>query len=171
MKMKFIFGICLIIMLISITGCGNTPSNNKNNGNANKTDIETKVEELDIKLNTTGSFNGIKFKYPSNIMYSHLGTYCIMDYMNGSEFIFRIGMYFFENKNLDKVMETSKVTFSSLTNINGKTWHVYSGTNDDGKKMTNYAYQHNDDTYTITFIYDKDISNFMNAFMNTVEFN
>lgn len=170
MKKRMWLGICLVIILFSIVGCGSTPSTNGGNTNKNKSDIKTTVEDLDIILDMNGSFNGMKYKYPANIMASNLGTYVIMDYMNGPEFIFRIGMYFFENKNLDKVMETSKLTDSYLTNINGKTWHVYNGIGDDDKKVTNYAYQYNDDTYTITFIYDKDISSFMNVFMNTVQF-
>ena len=164
--------LCFVILLF-IAGCtkGNVSvSESVSEIKEDTSKIEAKVDDLVIDLNYTGSFNGIKYKYPSEAMTSNVGTYSIIDYMNNGEFIFRIAMYRFENKSLDQTMSSSSIESKVIKNINNRSWSVYNDVQEDGKKMINYAYEYNGSTYTITFIYDKDINNFIDVFMNNVEF-
>ena len=180
MEKKKILAILIILILtiglLTLTGCADSKYDDSSNTNKasseekKKESLEANVDDLTISLNYSGSFNGISYKYPSKATTSNIGTYSIMDYMNGSEFIFRVAMYYFENKTLNQAMEGSSTTSKGTKIINGKEWNVYEGKSQDGKNLINYAYQHNSDTYTIIFIYDKDISNFIDVFMNTVNF-
>ena len=169
--MKKILSLLIIALVLIVTGCGDTGNNNTSNGKANEsTDVEVKVDDLIVKLNFTGSFNALTFKYPSEAQTMNVGTYYMMDYLNNGDFIVRVAMYRFENKPLEKAMEGSSATYRGTETINGIQWHVYDGKTQNGEKMVNYAYRYNSDTYTITFIFNKDLNNFMEVFMKELKF-
>lgn len=164
MKRKIL--ISLILSILLITGCGNSTNDNKNEGQV-QDKLEAKVENLTISLDSTGSFNDISYKYPSKATTGNVGLYNIMDYMNDKELVFRVVMYYFENKSLDDAMT---ITSNKTKTINGIEWHIYDDKTEDGKDLTTYAYYNNKGTYSIGFIHDKDINNFIDVFMNTVKF-
>lgn len=177
-KILLIGTICVILIsvLLCLTGCGNSKTSdtvieNKNSVEEKKKEtLEVNVEDLTISLNSSSSLNNMLYKFPTKATTSSLGTYTIMDYMNGSEFIFRVAMCYFTNKSINQAMEGSSAISKGTKTINGKDWNLYEGKTQDGKKLINYAYLYNKDTYTITFIFDKDISDFIDLFMNNVEF-
>ncbi len=174
MRRKILFSLLVIIALFTITGCGNNEMNNNTNNqketeNKKSDKLEVKVNDLNIEFDDTGSFKGISYKYPTKAITSNVGTYSIIDYMNKDEFIFRIAFYFFENKTLDQVMSNNSIPSIGTKTINNKTWNVYEGIEND-RNVTNYVYEQNDGTYTITFVYDKDIHELINLFMNNVTF-
>ena len=157
-----------LLVLFIITGCSKNEDNKPKE--SNNEIIEVKVDNNKIQLKSTGSFNGITFKYPIEATTMNVGTYYLMDYLDNGNFIFRIAMYYFENKSLDKTMENTTANYKGTKSINNKVWHIYEGKTEDNKNMLNYAYEHNTGTYTITFIFDKSLDDFINVFMNNVRF-
>lgn len=170
MKKKIVLCILVMVMFITI-GCSKKNDNDKTNNETNQNSIlEVNIDGLTIKLDSKKEFYDMTFNYPLKAQAMTLGTYFMADYMNGSEFIFRLGTYYFENKTIEQAMSGSTVSDKGTTIINGREWHVYDDVTQDGKKMINYAYQPNNNTYTITFIYDKNIDNLISLFMNKVDF-
>ena len=175
MKKKIILSI-LVLMLVLLTGCNSDvkkedKTNNSNTKQEEKSSVpEAKVDDLVIKFNMSSSFQKMKYRFPEKAMTSSLGTYTIMDYMNGSEFIFRIGMYFFDNKSVEQTMTDASIESVGTKTINGITWNAYEGDTKDGKKTKNFAYYYDGGTYTVTFIYDKNISDVITTFMNNISF-
>ena len=162
----------VLVILIMLTGCRKKEENVQPNPDDVMSDVlNVKVEKYNISLDTTGSFNAMTFKYPGKSTYSNLGTYCIMDYMDGSDLVVRIAITYFENKILDNAMQSNSVKLKDVKKINGKEWNVYEGKSQDNKDMIVYAHQRENDSYTITFMSDKDINSFKDSFMNTVFFN
>ena len=66
---------------------------------------------------------------------------------------------------------TPTITYKEDAKFNNKSWNVYEGKQNDGKNMINYVIKYNNDVYSITFISDKDIKNFVNLFMENVNYN
>lgn len=159
--------LCLLVLFM-ITGCssnGDKPNEEVKKNNA----IQAKVGDLAIELKSSETFKGISFKYPTSAQTMNVGTYYLMDYLDDGNFVFRIAMYYFENKALDKAMENASAVNEGTKTINGNVWHIYSGKTDDGKNMLNYALEVNKSTYTITFIFDDNLDNFIEVFMNNVK--
>ena len=168
MKKKLLL-IMVIVCLFAVTACTN--SKNETNEKEEKQEKSIlKIGNVAVDLNRSGSFRGISYKYPENAMASTVGTFAIMDLMNGEDLVVRIAMYFFENKTIVEVNAGSGLSSVDAIEYNNNTWNVYEGTK-DGKKVMNYATQEGDDSYTITFLSDYDISEFSDAFMKTVVFN
>lgn len=171
MKKKYLV-IILLISIITLVGCGSKENKEKdNNSNSEKTTDTIKVDNVEVKLDLSNTFNKMIYKYPSNALSSNVGVYTIMDYMNGQEFIFRIAMYYFSRKTIGQVMENSSLSSVDALTYNNATWNVYEGIQDDGKKVINYVTEYNGDAYTITFISDKDLKELAKEFMNNVKFN
>lgn len=162
--------ILLILLLFTITGCGQV-SNNKTavEGNRQK-EVVAQIDHLEVKLNSNGAFKRLTFKYPHDATTMNVGTYYMMDYLDNGNFVFRIAMYCFENRTLDETMKDTTSTFKGTKTINDRIWHIYEGKTNDNKNLLNYAYQYNNDTYTITFIFDNNLDEFINVFMNNVRF-
>lgn len=171
MKSKLLSGLLLVVALFMITGCDNKPNNTNGNTNTEKKDTSSlKIGTVSVDLNRSGSFHDTSYKYPENAMASNVGTFAIMDLMNGEDLVVRIALYFFENKTIGEVNPGSGLSSVDAIEYNNNTWNVYEGIK-DGKKLINYATQEGDDSYTITFISNDDAFEFSDAFMKTVEFN
>ncbi|MBR2743977.1 MAG: hypothetical protein IKE01_01595 [Clostridia bacterium] len=173
MKRRILLVFLIIAGLIVLTGCGNkisSTTNSSNRGNEKEIVSSMKIGNIDLDLNRSGSFNAISYKYPENAMASNVGTYSVMDVMNGEELVVRIAMYFYENKTMGDVNAGAGLSSVDAIEYNNNVWNVYEGTK-DGKKVINYVTQEGDDSYTITFISDNDTTNFSNEFMKTVKFN
>ena len=161
----------LIVGVFTITGCGNKENNNTNSTNQTTKDtLEVKVNDLTIELNYTGTLADISYKYPSKAVNSTIGTYSIMDYMNNGEFVFRILVAKFDNTSVADAMKSKNIKNVGNKNLNDITWNIYEGIQDDGKKTIVYACQHDRDVYSITFVFDNNIDDLINLFMNNVKF-
>ena len=173
MKKKILLGLLVLVGLFMITGCGNKTNNiNHNISETNEKENQSslKVGDVLVDLNKSGSFHDISYKYPENAMASNVGTFAIMDLMNGEDLVVRIAMYFYENKAMGEVNAGEGLYSVDAIEYNNNVWNVYEGTK-DGKKVMNYITQEGDDSYTITFLSNDDISEFSDAFMKTVIFN
>ena len=168
MKKKYLI-IALLISVFTLAGCGSKESKNEEQS-TDKGNSEIKVDGINIEFDLSGSFNGMSYKYPSKALSSNVGTYSIMDYMDGQDFIFRVAMYYFSGKTIGQVMENSSLSRVDALPFNNATWNVYEGVQDDGKKVINYVTENNGDAYTITFISDKNIKELANEFMKNVSF-
>ncbi len=169
---KILLALIMIISLFLLVGCGKEKKSNEPKPGEVMSDVlNVKIDKYDISLDTTGTLNSMTFKYSSKSTYNNLGTYCIMDYMDGSDLVVRVAISYFENRILDDAMKSSSVKFKDIKKINSKEWNVYEGKSKDNKKMIVYAHQRETDSYTITFMSDKDINSYKDAFMNTVFFN
>lgn len=169
MKKKIYLTLLLFISIFLIVGC-NKSSNKNNNENTKNDTLEVKVDDVTVELDLTGSFNDLSFKYPAKATTMNVGTYYLMDYMNNDDLVVRVAIYRFENKTLDETMNGASAAPKGTKSYNERYWHIYEGTTDDGKNSYNYAYQYNNDTYTITFISGKNINDFIETFMNTITF-
>lgn len=177
MKKKILLVLLLIVGIFTITGCGSneTENNNRNNTNSNsqKTNdkLEAKVNDLVIELNYTGTLSNMFYKYPSKAVDSSVGTYSIMDYMNNGEFVFRILVAKFDNTAIDTAMNSSITKKTGTKNINNIEWNIYEGIQEDGKKTIAYACSNDSDVYSVTFVFDDNVDDLINLFMNNVKFN
>lgn len=171
MKKKILICLLAIIALFTLTGCKN---NKKTETKKDKElpimeNVEAKVGRYTITLDKTASFNGISFKYPSNAVSSNVGTYSIIDYMDGNNLVVRVATYFFDMKKPYEVMADSSLTETSTMSVNDKEWTVYEGVQDD-KQVTTLVLYYNNSTYTITFLSDYNITEFMNTFIASIEY-
>ena len=165
---KKLLGIFVILGLLIVTGCG-SKTNSTTGSNEKTIDNNLKIGNVSVDLNRSGSFHDISYKYPENAMASNVGTFAIMDLMNGDNLVVRIAMYFFENKSIGEVNPGSGLSSVDAIEYNNNTWNIYKGVK-DGKKVLNYATQEGSDSYTITFISDEDTTEFSNEFMKNVIF-
>ena len=170
MKKKLLIGLLVMIGLFTLTGCGVKTNNNSNSASKKEEKSGLKVGKVSVDLNMSGSFHDISYKYPEKAQTSNVGTYSIMDLMNGEDLVVRIAMYYFENKTLGEAQPGEGLSSVDAIEYNNNVWNVYEGTK-DGKKVMNYATQEGSDTYTITFISNDDLSSFSNEFMKKVIFN
>lgn len=174
MKKKFLLGLLVIVTLFTITGCG-TNEVNEPKQNGSKNDVSSmeklKVGNVEVELNMSGSFNDITYKYPQSALTSNVGTYSIIDYMDNNIFVFRIAMSLYDGKTIDEVMKGSSLSNVEALKFNDNTWNIFKGKQEDGKNILNFVTRENNDSYSIAFISDEDISDFANEFMKNVRFN
>ena len=173
MKKKIILLMILVLTLGIVTGCGGSSSQEESSNKKGKenNDATVKVGNKDVKINRSGSFVEMTFRYPDSALASNVGTYSIIDYMDNNEFVFRIALYFFEGKTIEDVMAGSTLSSVDALPYGEYTWNVYQGKQDDGKSVLNYVTQVGDNSYTVTFISDYDMKDFADAFMKNVNFN
>ena len=173
MKKKILLGILVLLVLFAVTGCGNKTEEITDDSGKTNEKVETsnlKVGNVSVDLSSSGSFHAISYKYPKDATTGNVGTFAIMDLMNGENLVVRIAMYYFENKSMGEVNAGEGLSRVDAIEYNNNTWNVYEGKK-DGKNVMNYVTQEGDDSYTITFLSDEDISKFSNEFMKTVVFN
>ena len=171
MKKKLLLGLLVLVVMFTITGCGT--KTNVIKGNRINEEVKTsnlKIGNVSADLNRSASFHDISYKYPENATYGNVGTFTIMDLMDGEKLAVRIAMYFYENKAMGAINAGAGLSSIDAIRYNNNTWNVYQGVK-DGKNVMNYATQEGDNSYTITFLSDYDIKEFSNAFMKTVVFN
>lgn len=118
----------------------------------------------------SGSFNKISYKFPSKASSSNVGTYAIIDLMDSSDLLVRVAMSIYTGKTIGDVMKGSNLSSVDAVEFNNNIWNLYEGMQEDGKKILNYVTQESGDSYSITFISDKNINDFVNEFMNNVVF-
>ena len=171
---KILVFILSIVMLFTITGCGNnnssSPENNSNGTTKNEDVFKLKIDNIDVELNSSSSFNNLSYKYPSKGIYSSFGTYVIIDLMNSSDLLVRVAMSYYQGKTIGDVIKGSDLSSVDAKTFNNNTWNIYKGKQNDGKNILNYITVDNGDAYSIAFISDKDINDFINSFMNNVKF-
>lgn len=170
MKKKIILSLLVVVTVFTLIGCGKSGNSENKEESNDKISTSVKVEDLKVELDMKGSFNGITYKYPSSALTSNVGTYSIMDYMDGQDFVFRVAMYYFSGKTIEQVMQNTTLSSLDAIQFNSETWNVYEGVQTDGKKIINYVTEHNGDAYTITFISDKTIDELATVFMKNVSF-
>ena len=170
MKKKTILSLLVVVTVFTLIGCGKSGNSENKEESNDKISTSVKVEDLKVELDMKGSFNGITYKYPSSALTSNVGTYSIMDYMDGQDFVFRVAMYYFNGKTIGQVMQNTTLSSVDAIQFNSETWNVYEGVQTDGKKIINYVTEHNGDAYTITFISDKTIDELATVFMKNVNF-
>lgn len=90
--------------------------------------------------------------------------------MNNDDLLVRIGMSFYSGKTIGEVIQGSDLSSVDALTYNDVVWNVYEGMQDDGKKIINYVTVYDGDAYSIAFISDKDIEEFINSFMENVLF-
>ena len=171
MKRKILLGLLVLVGLFMITGCGT--KTNVIKGNRSNEEVKTsnlKIGNVSVDLNRLASFHDISYKYPENATYGNMGTFAIMDLMDGEKLAVRIAMYFYENKAMGAINAGAGLSSVDVIRYNNNTWNVYKGVK-DGKQVMNYATQEGDNSYTITFLSDYDIEEFSDVFMKTVIFN
>ena len=167
--MKKIIKIIMLVLIFSMfIGCEKKEDNKELDNKKNVIEIE--VDGITIKLDYKREFKDMSFIIPSSSQTMTVGTYFFCDYMNGEDFIFRIATYYFENKTVEETMEGSSESSLGTKTINGREWHIYKDVSQNGENILNYVYQNNNDTYTITFIYVKDLNDFIDTFMKLVDF-
>ena len=172
MKKKILLVFLIVIGLFTLVGCGNN-NKNENNSNENKTEEkenDLKIGEVAVEIDMSASFNEMTFKYPQKATYSNIGTYAIMDLMDQSDLLVRVAISSYNGKTIDEAMEGTSLTKGKSSIINNSTWIIYEGKQNDGKNILNYVTQTNGNVYSIAFISDKDINDFVNAFMSNVNF-
>ena len=169
--------ICIVIFILVVTilaGCG---KNNGNNEGAKVAEpVEVTVNDLPVKLDTIGTFNDVSFYYPEGSKWTAKDQYNIdyytAEYHEGHSILFRVALEYSENKTIDEVMGSKNASNDASKTINGIEWQIYNGENLYGDKTIYYAYRHNNDTYTILFMFGgQQDKNFVDVFMNTVTFN
>lgn len=170
MKRKILLGLLVLVGLFMITGCGTNPKTEINGIEEQKKQSNLKIGNVSIDLNRSASFHDISYKYPENATSGNMGTFAIMDLMDGEKLAVRIAMYFYENKEMGAINAGAGLSSVDVIRYNNNTWNVYKGVK-DGKQVMNYATQEGDNSYTITFLSDYDIEEFSDVFMKTVIIN
>ena len=170
MKKKLLLVLLVLVVMFTITGCGQKTNDSK--GNSGNEEVETsslKIGNVSADLKRSGSFHDISYKYPDNTTSGNMGVFAIMDLMDGEKLAVRIALYFYENETLGEVQAGSGLSSVDAIRYNNNTWNVYKGIK-DGNQVMNYATQEGDDSYTITFISNDEIEEITNDFMKEVIF-
>ena len=108
---KKLLTLLVLAALFNITGCKNNETAESNTPSINETTESSGiiVGSNQIELNAPGTFNEMSYYYPKESVTSSLGTYNIIDYMDGELFVFRIAIARFENKSVEEAMEAAAV--------------------------------------------------------------
>lgn len=165
MKKKVLLTLLIILCLTFVTGCGNDLKDN------------TKIEETEgvlinnerVKLSYETSH--LNMYYKTNItLFSGdtLNSVRNIRYINNGKTIFELNLVYFENKSIDEVMSASNYEISTKK-INDLEYQYFEFEVNQKKGHT-YVYNYNDTTYTISFTFEDDISDFEKEFMNNVYF-
>ena len=171
MKKRVLIVLLIIFGLFIITGCNkNIEDNNLDKPTKEETISNLKIGNVPVELDMSGSFNKISYKFPSKASSSNVGTYAIIDLMDSSDLLVRVAMSIYTGKTIGDVMKGSNLSSVDAIEFNNNIWNLYEGIQEDGKKILNYVTQESGDSYSITFISDKNINDFVNEFMNNVVF-
>ena len=138
MKKRIIVCLLVILSLFLVVGCKDTTKKETKKSNKKEVvqEIETKVNDYSILINTAASFNGMNYKYPSTAVYSNVGTYSIIDYMDGENLVVRTAMYYYENQYDYEVMKSSNAHEIGSMVVNGREWKRYESTEYNKKVFT-----------------------------------
>lgn len=173
MKKKLLISLFIFFGLFMLVGCSNKKENNNNNSNQNKEEKKytVKVGDFDVELGTISTFNGMEFRYVKDATTATLGTYTIMDLMNDeSDLAVRVAVTYYSGKKLADVINEANLTKIASEMYNSSTWDVYKGEQTDGKKLKVYFTEKENDIYSITFVSNYNLDDFITLFMNNVSF-
>ena len=174
MKKRILLGIVLLIFLsLAVLGYIFLFSNDKKEeGNKEEEKTETKVDDLTIKLDLTKTLKGITFNYPSEGKVLSGNDYFIVDFKINNKIAFRTGVYYYDGKTIEEVMNETKANIKENITINNIEWNIYEVISESsGRKLIYYNYQKENELYSVLFSFDDNGSDFINKFMNLINFN
>lgn len=174
---KVITSLLMIAIIITMTGCNNSPKETENEtnteGTVEKTSKNTvKIDRIKLNLDGTSSFKSLHFKYPKKAELGSVGTYTAISYKKSdqeSDELFTILITSFENKNIEETMKGTTATYKGTKTVKDKEWTYYEDITNDTQTIT-HAYTYNKDTYTVTFISKVNMENLVETFMNNITF-
>lgn len=165
--------VCLLatIAIFGLTGCKDNkkvPEQKKGSAEVLK-HVTTKIGNYEITFDKEAGFHGMNYKYSSAATYGNIDAYTIIDQLDGSNLVYRIAMYYFEDMPEYEVMRDTTLTKAGEVKSNEEKWTIYKGKEDD-QDVTTLTNYYNGSTYIITFISDYDIDDFMSVFLSTISF-
>ena len=164
MKRKIICCLVLLLSLCILTSCDKNIKEDKTT--PTKAEDKLIIDDIDLTLTETGSFEELSFMYPKDTQYSSLGTYTMLIYNKDGNELFRIGISKFNGKVEDQ--QTGAFNYIGSSKINNNLWEVFS----DTEGNTLYGIDYNDSNFLVSFIYEKQsLKKFENEFMKKVILN
>ncbi len=173
MKKKFFLGLLVVLVLFVFTGC-NKKGGSEDTPDVNPADesviIDAKIDGEETLLRMTYEFYDMYYKCPDEVTVSSLGLNTVLEYVKDNKSLLKVDIGYLENTKLADAVDTTELKKTDTKTFNKRKWTVYTGKYEDGNKVTKYAYQHGEDTYTVTFISEKDYNEFMKPFMSGISF-
>jgi len=161
MNKKLLLILLIITCLFTITACKKEDIASKEE--ENKGEEKLLINGNDFTLTKSDTFENIRYRFPDNTVVSSLGTYTILIVNNSSnEELAKVAITKFNYKTPEEAVEG---TLKDTIMFNGDEWVLF-----DTDGSNTYAHQDGHDTYTITFIYNDDLSRFEKEFMNSINF-
>ena len=175
MKKKIILSLLVIVALFTITGCGNSKTENNDKTEKQNEVIKVDIDDITVNLDSTKELNKLSFKYDTKSERSkveHLNgkNYYMTDYYSNGSVGLRISIEYKEGMTVAEVMNTKTGTSQGNKSFNNIEWKYYEGLTKNKENVYYYAYQYDKDTYLIGFVTNKSIDNLIDIFMNNVSF-
>lgn len=170
MKRKLL--ICLLLVLLLVTGCGKKESASKEKKESLAKD-EVVLEDIKYKLDQEDSEYGIKYKIASNFRKSvmiNAVNYFSENIDESPYFVIRI--YQYPNKDIEYAIKDSVETVEKReqVTIGDKEYTKVYFTNYNGAHTNLFYYTHNKTTYTFVFTSGIDLSRLENIFLENISY-
>ncbi len=131
---------------------------------------ETKVGELDIKLDSEAKLKDMSFIYSSSGNKTTDDRYFIIDHSKDNMFVFRFAVNYYDNQTIEDVMNEKNAQNGNTKKIGNIEWKYYEGDNSTSEETYYYAYLYNNGVYLISFISNEDMNNYINIVMDKIVF-
>lgn len=182
MKKKFLLGVLVLFIILTITACGSTTQeNNKKNKNKKKEIVDKTlfvIKDKEFHLDTDKEFEGLKYKTSSEFKEINNVTpssvYMQYNYQpdnSSNYFYFRI--LFYQGKDIDfakndYIGNEEQFEYEDI-NINGIESKMIDEKRTDGT-IHHYFITKDKNTFIIDFISQNDIKNFENKVLDSISF-
>ena len=173
MKKKIVLIIFAVILLFTITGCGNTKKELDNNKKEIVDESLVKVNEVELHINKEKEFKGIKYTITDDLkeaVFDQYVQYYLYQDSGPNLLFFRI--FYYEGKTHNYIRKDLAVD-SSLPEENGKTDNVnytYIDTKRTDGTIHYYIIDSGKKSYVINFVSKYDIKDFEEKVLNSVKF-
>lgn len=177
MNNKIVLSLLIICILISVTGCGKSASNNDSftvESNNKKVSTEFKFDNKTFNFNKDASFKGVKFKYDENLKKTEETKSVSLKYgenLKNVGYAFWVSITVYENRTKDDIFGMPKEGEYEIKKVNNISWMNYTKKVDWTTTIV-YAIEKNNNVYIINVIKnnetDVDVDQLAEVFINSV---
>ena len=164
---KILLSLLFIVLLFSITGCGNSNKVNESNKNI------VKVNDIELHIDKEKEFRGIKYTITDDLREVNFDQY-VQYYLyqeSGSNLLF-FRIFYYENKDHNYIRNDLAIE-NSLAEEKGKTDNIeytFIDTKRTDGTIHYYIIEKDNISYVINFVSQYDIKDFEKVVLNSIKF-
>ncbi len=163
MKKKFLLGLFVFVMVITMTGCGGK-------GDSEKGSISGLiVNGFDLTLTKEGTLDDLIYKYSNGSKVDKFGKNVLITYLEDDgtdQLLFKILIQKFEATTIEDSMKEKEFTKLETKTYHNITWEVY----EDFAHNKTYVCDFYGDVYAVGFVFYSDTGSLEQEFMKAISF-